>query len=101
MENFNGYADQSPVRWWLAGPVDAPAGGRVCPCCNHTIMYFVEYWKRGGTLEQWNDPRVVIVCCSCMNLMLDSNGLGIDVLKEFWKRLGHVDHVDICLGKIE
>jgi len=56
---------------------------RLCPACRKTRMTLGDYKAKGGTEKQWNDPRVMVVCCNCMGLL--SFGFSIEEVIGMYK----------------
>jgi hypothetical protein len=48
-------------------PASTPRKERACYACKRRV-YISHYLKNGGTEKQWNDDRVQILCCACLNL---------------------------------
>jgi len=47
-------------------PIRPPYKDRVCYACKRPIRISF-YLKNGGTGKQWNDDRIQILCCSCLD----------------------------------
>lgn len=50
---------------------------RQCPACKYITMHLDKYIENGGTAKQWDDPRVMIVCCRCMAALTGKKYIGV------------------------